>query len=100
MDEVDIGLFDRDWNNAVYFFLMNADEQIYMRYGGRDSISADSYNNLNSFEAALEKGLDLHRQYARGELPRTARPKPRFPREMPLLVAALRPHRASESSAA
>ena len=37
MDDVDVGLFDRDWNNALYFFVLNADEQIYMRYGGRDS---------------------------------------------------------------
>ena len=21
MDDVDIGLFDRDWNNAIYFFV-------------------------------------------------------------------------------
>src|SRR5438128_1152851 len=40
MDNVDVGLFDRDWNNAIYFFLMNADDQIYMRYGGRDSQAA------------------------------------------------------------
>ncbi len=39
MDDVDIGLFDRDWNNAIYYFLLNADEKIYMRYGGRDSAS-------------------------------------------------------------
>ena len=37
LDDVDIGLFDRDWNNAIYFFAMNAEEQIYFRYGGRDS---------------------------------------------------------------
>ena len=39
MDDVDIGLFDYDRNNAIYYFVMNADEQIYMRYGGRDSAS-------------------------------------------------------------
>ena len=25
-------------NNTLYFFLLNADEQIYMRYGGRDGV--------------------------------------------------------------
>ena len=39
MDDVDVALFDRDWNNAIYYFVMNADEQIYLRYGGRDSQS-------------------------------------------------------------
>jgi hypothetical protein len=86
MDDVDIGLFERDWNNAIYFFLLNADEEIYMRYGGRDSASPDTYNNVDSLEAALRQGLELHRQYLAGELKLPERPKPRFPREIPLLV--------------
>src|SRR6266700_7903440 len=63
MDDVDIGLFDRDWNNAIYFFVLNADEQIYMRYGGRESQSPDTYLNLISIELAAKQGLELHRQY-------------------------------------
>jgi PDZ domain len=86
MDDVDIGLFDRDWNNTLYYFIMNSDEQIYMRYGGRDSRSTDAYLNLSSLELALERGLELHGRYQRGELKRTERPQPRFPREIPLLV--------------
>ena len=58
MDNVDVGLFDRDWNNAIYFFALNADEQIYMRYGGRESESPDTYNDLESLEVALQQGLD------------------------------------------
>ena len=78
MDDVDVGLFDRDWNNAIYFFVLNADEQIYMRYGGRDSQSADTYLNLNSMELALKQGLELHRQYQKGELKKTERGRSRF----------------------
>jgi hypothetical protein len=86
MDNVDIGLFDYDRYNTLYFFILNADEQIYLRYGGRDSASQDSYLNLESLELALKKGLDLHQDYQAGKLERTPRPKPMFPREMPLLV--------------
>jgi serine protease Do len=86
MDDIDIGLFDRDWNNTLYYFIMNADEQIYMRYGGRDSQAPDSYLNLSSLELALEQGLELHRRYQAGELKKAERPKPMFPRELPLLV--------------
>ena len=86
MDNVDVGLFERDWNNAIYFFALNADEQIYLRYGGRDAASADTYLNLNSLELALKKGLELHRQYQKGELKKVERPKPFLPREIPLLV--------------
>ncbi len=86
MDDIDVGLFDRDWNNTLYYFLMNGDEQIYMRYGGRDARSPDAYLNLESLELALAKGLELHNQYQRGELKKADRPKPLFPREIPLLV--------------
>jgi len=86
MDNVDLGLFDYDRNNTLYFFVMNADEQIYMRYGGRDALGADSYLNLSSLEVALEQGLELHRRYQRGELKTQERPKPLFAREIPLLV--------------
>lgn len=85
MDDVDIGLFDYDRNNTLYFFILNADERIYMRYGGRDA-STDTYLNLSSLELALEQGLELHRRYQRGDLPRQERPQPLFPRQIPLLV--------------
>lgn len=86
MDNVDIGLFDYDRYNTLYFFILNADEQIYMRYGGRDAASPDSYLNLQSLELALKQGLELHQQYLKGRLPKIERPKPLFPKEIPLLV--------------
>jgi hypothetical protein len=86
MDNVDIGLFEHDRNNTLYFYMMNGDEQIYMRYGGRDSQSQDSYLDLDSLELALKQGLELHRQYQQGKIRKTERPKPAFPKEIPLLV--------------
>lgn len=86
MDDVDLGLFDYDRNNTLYFFIMNPDEHIYMRYGGRDAASPDTYLNLESLERALEKGLELHRLYLEGKIPKMERPKPLFAKEIPLLV--------------
>ena len=86
MDNVDIGLFDYDRNNAIYFFAMNADEQIYFRYGGRDSASPDTYLHMQSLELALKQGLTLHQRYQKNELVKVPRPKPMNPREVPLLV--------------
>lgn len=86
MDDVNVALFERDWNNTIYFFALNADEQIYLRYGGRDSASPDTYLNLASLELALNQGLDMHRQYQAGEIKPAALPEPRYPRQMPLLV--------------
>lgn len=82
---IDIGLFDYDRNNALYYFIMNADEYIYMRYGGRDADAADKYLDHDSLQLALEKGLELHEQYKAGKLPEQPRPAPFFPREIPLL---------------
>ncbi len=86
MDTVDIGLFEHDRNNTLYFYLMNADEQIYMRYGGRDSAAADTYLSLASLEVALRQGLEQHDRFKKGELAKAERPKPASPRDYPLLV--------------
>src|SRR4051794_41897724 len=62
MDDVDVGLFDRDWNNAIYFFVLNADEQIYMRYGGGESKDPHTYKSPDSQRPAPEQGLDQHKK--------------------------------------
>ncbi len=86
MDNVDIGLFEYDRYNTLYFFILNADEQIYLRYGGRDANSQDTFLSLPSIELALAKGLELHTLYQDGKLARKPRPKPVFPRQFPHLV--------------
>jgi serine protease Do len=86
MDDVNIALFDYDRYNALYFFILNADEHIYLRYGGRDNVSQDSYLHLDSLELALKKGLDLHRNYQAGKIKAPAPPKPMLPKEIPLLL--------------
>lgn len=85
MNNVDIGLFDYDRHNAVYYFAMNADERIYLRYGGRDETSPETYLNLDSFERALEAGLREHARYRRGTLPKRERPAPLYPRDIELV---------------
>ena len=86
MDNIDQGLFEHDRNNAIYFYALNADEQIYLRYGGRDSPSAETYLQQDSLVLALQQGLQLHRRYLSGDLAKVPRPKPIMPRSIPLLV--------------
>ena len=85
LDRINIGLFEYDWYNTLYFFALNADEQIYLRYGGRDVQSATTYLNLESLELALEQGLRLHRLYRAGRLPKKSVPAARYPHEIPAL---------------
>ena len=79
---IDVGLYDFDRHNAIYFFIVSPDEDIYLRYGGRDAAAADTYLDLDSFVLALEAGLEQHARWRAGELPKRPRPAPLFPREM------------------
>ncbi len=82
MNRIDVGLFDFDWHHSIYFFIVSPDEQIYLRYGGRDAVSADSYLDLDSFALALRAGLEEHERWRAGELPASPRPAPFFAREL------------------
>ena len=79
---IDVALYDFDRHNAIYFFIVSPDEDIYLRYGGREAASADTYLDLDSFVLALEAGLEQHALWQAGDLPPRPRPTPRFPREM------------------
>lgn len=85
MTGVDIALYDYDRHFSIYFFAVSPDEQIYLRYGGRDARAADSYLDLDSLVLALEAGLEQHERWKRGELPKRERPAPMFPRDIELL---------------
>ena len=82
MDGIDIGLYDYDRHNAVYYFIVNAEEQIYLRYGGRDENSAETYLNLESIERAMVLGLEQHDLYKQGKLEKTPRPDKKLPKDI------------------
>lgn len=88
MSGIDIALYDWDRHFSIYYFAVSPDEQIYLRYGGRDTRSPDSYLDLDSLVLALEAGLEQHERWKRGELPKTKRPEPRFPRDIETLREA------------
>jgi hypothetical protein len=82
MSGIDIGLFDYDRHNSIYFFAMNADESIYLRYGGRDAADSNTYLDLSSLELALEAGLRQHELHKTGQLIRQMRPAAFFPEQI------------------
>ena len=82
MNRIDVGLYDFDFHHSIYFFIVSPDETIYLRYGGRDAASADSYLDLDSFALALRAGLEEHERWLAGELPARPRPPPFFAREL------------------
>jgi len=54
----DIGHWQLDRHNALYYFINNADQYICMRYGGRDAEAAESY--LRPFFVATRTDLKRH----------------------------------------
>lgn len=86
LEGVDIGHWEYDFHNSLIYFMTNADEHIYARYGGRDSRAAESYLDLNSLRLALEEGLKQHELYKEGKLPQRSRSKPVLPRDIPRIA--------------
>ena len=82
MTGIDIGLYDFDPHASIFFFIVSPEEDIYLRYGGRDAVAADAYLDLSSFERALELGLEQHARWRSGELPERSRPRSFFPRDI------------------
>ncbi len=82
---IDVGLYDFDRHNAIYFFIVSPDEQIYLRYGGRDAASPDTYLDLDSFALALRRGLAQHARWSEGTLPRAPRPAELRPKQIEAL---------------
>lgn len=62
IDNVDINLFEHDYDLTWMAFFLNAKEQIYGRYGSRDEKGPDSRMSLAGLEYAMQQALLTHRQ--------------------------------------
>ena len=51
MDDVDVGLFDRDWNNAIYFFVLMRRRHLVKTAAG--PIGAEPWRGVPSAERAM-----------------------------------------------
>ncbi len=62
IEDADLRLFDFDLDLTFMVFFMNADEQIYGRFGGRDAESPDSRQSLVGLHYAMKAALETHRK--------------------------------------
>jgi hypothetical protein len=83
MAEVDVGLFDFDFDTTFHTFVMNADEQIYLRYAGRREGAHSDFLSEASLCNALERGLAIHDEVKAGTRTLPARPKSRLAQSYP-----------------
>jgi hypothetical protein len=62
MRGVNVSLFHFDHDLSWAAFFLNADEQIYGRFGGRDGGSADRYLTLAGLKYALREAIAAHKR--------------------------------------
>lgn len=67
MAEVDIGVFEMDFNTTFGLFVLNHEKQVYLRYGARNDASAESFLSIPSVNLALKRGLGLHQKWKSGK---------------------------------
>jgi serine protease Do len=61
IEGIDLRKFEFDLDLTWSVFLLNADETIYGRYGGRDASGADARLSLKGLRYALDRALEVHK---------------------------------------
>jgi hypothetical protein len=89
IDDVDLGLFQFDYDQTWCAFFLNADGTIYGRYGTRAAGGENSTTHISvaSFRKTMQRVLELHKGYPsnKDQLAGKAGPKPeyRVPKDIP-----------------
>jgi serine protease Do len=60
IDQSDLNVFEFDYDLTFMVFFLNADEQVYARYGGRDGQSADNRMSLAGLKHTMQSVLAAH----------------------------------------
>jgi len=74
MNEVDIGLFQFDWDLTWAGMFLNASDRIYSRYGGRDAQSAEGRLSVAGLKYTMRHVLQYHKQQSSSATATTRRP--------------------------
>jgi serine protease Do len=62
IENVDLNLFEFDFDVTFMVFFLNAERKVYGRYGGRDSESADDRQSLKGLNCAMQSVLRMHKR--------------------------------------
>ena len=65
IEGIDLNLFEFDLDLTMMIFFISPNEQIYGRYGGRDSKGADSRQSIPGLRYAMQAALATHREQAK-----------------------------------
>jgi serine protease Do len=82
IENIDLNLFEFDWDLTWAAFFMNAEDKIYGRFGGRDGKGADTRNSLEGLRYAMQAALTEHKK-APNAKPEQLAPKPLYINTLP-----------------
>ena len=82
IDNVDLNLFEFDYDLTFMVFFLNAEEKVYARYGGRDSESAEKRQSLAGLLYTMNSVLQMHGREEK-LFAAKAQDSPRFIRDLP-----------------
>jgi hypothetical protein len=82
IDNLNLHLFEFDYDLTFMVFFMDARERVYARYGGRDPRDADNRQSLEGLRYTMESVLEMHRHERKLFAPQ-AEGKPLYIREVP-----------------
>lgn len=71
IDNADLNLFEFDYDLTMMIFFLNAEEQVYARYGGRDAASADSRQSLAGLHYTMQSVLQMHEREEKAFAPKS-----------------------------
>jgi membrane-associated protease RseP (regulator of RpoE activity) len=82
IDNVDLNLFDFDYDLTMMIFFLNAEGRVYARYCGRDGRDADNRQSLAGLLYTMNSVLEMHQSGGKSFAPRRQETT-RIPREIP-----------------
>ena len=80
IDDLDLNLFDFDYDLTFTVFFLDADERVYARYGGRDAESPDARQSLEGLRYTMQSVLAMHQRTEKLFAPK-AQESPKYLRE-------------------
>ncbi|HEY1861645.1 MAG TPA: Trx7/PDZ domain-containing (seleno)protein, partial [Gemmataceae bacterium] len=72
IENVDLNLFEFDYDVTFMVFFLNAEKKVYGRYGGRDSESADDRQSLKGLTYTMQSELRMHKREDKVFAPKSA----------------------------
>ena len=71
IDDADLNLFEFDYDLTFMVFFLDAKENVYARYGGRDGKDADNRQSLEGLAYTMNSVLQMHAQKEKSFAPKS-----------------------------